>query len=95
MDEAQRTVFVTGTSSGIGLETAYDGILRRSSKSEERAARSGIEPPIVAEAVYRAATDGSRRLRYPIGTDARQVAFLRRLLPDRAFFRVLKRAVLE
>lgn len=77
------------------LAGAYDGILRRSQKSAQRAARSGIEPRFVAEAIYRAATDGSKRLRYPVGIDAWQVAFLRRLLPERAFFWVLERAVLE
>ena len=39
------------------------------------------EPDVVAKAVLRAATDGKPRMRYPAGSVARKVAFLRRFAP--------------
>jgi NAD(P)-dependent dehydrogenase (short-subunit alcohol dehydrogenase family) len=74
------------------LDGAYDEIIGR---SREGAARGAIEPGVVARAIFRAATDGSRRLRYPVGVDAWQAAILRRLVPERVFFWVLERVVLD
>lgn len=42
----------------------------------------GASPSIVAETIWRAATDGSRKLRYPVGTDAKSLLLIRRFLPD-------------
>ena len=47
--------------------------------------REGIPPARVAETIYRAATDGSGKLRYTVGNDAKQLSFLRKILPDGAF----------
>ena len=55
----------------------------------------GSEPRAVAQAIFRAATDGSWRLRYPVGRDAREASLLRRLLSDGAFRRVIARAVMD
>jgi hypothetical protein len=49
----------------------------------------------VAEIIYRAATDGSARLRYAAGSDAKLVWMLRRILPEGLFFRMLEKAVLD
>ena len=51
---------------------------------------SGTAPERVAEAIFRAATDGSSRLRYVVGMDAQSALFIRRLIPHswfRAFIR--------
>lgn len=75
---------------------AYGEILKRGEKrSGERVLRTGSAPAAVAQAIYRAATDASWRLRYPVGGDAWQVWLLRRLLPEGLFFRVFERAVLD
>ena len=69
---------------------------RRGEKNAAGAARhSGTEPHKVAEAIFRAATDGSSRVGYPVGSDTRLVAVLRRLLPERPFYRASQRAVLD
>lgn len=74
---------------------AYGDILQRGQKyMQETAMRTGIEPRIVARAVYHAATDTSGRLRYPVGPDAFQVSLLRRLLPEGLFYRILEKVIL-
>ena len=77
------------------LMDAYGDILQRGQKyMQETAMRTGIEPRAVAQTIYRAATDNSNRLRYPVGPDAMQVSFLRRLLPEALFYRVLEKVIL-
>ncbi len=75
---------------------AYRNILKRGQKRfGEAAMHTGSAPRVVARVVYQAATDASWRLRYPVGNDAWQVSFLRRLLPEGMFYRLLERAVLD
>lgn len=47
----------------------------------------------VAEAVWRAATDGSARLRYAAGADAEELAALRMALPGEAYLEPLRAAL--
>jgi NAD(P)-dependent dehydrogenase (short-subunit alcohol dehydrogenase family) len=78
------------------LDDAYTTILKRGERrSGESAIRNATEPRVVAQVIYRAATDNSRRLRYPVGVDALQVALLRRLLPEGMFYWMLEKAVLD
>jgi short-subunit dehydrogenase len=56
-----------------------------------RASR-GMSAEVVAAVVYRAANDSSARLRYPLG-QTRWFAYLRRILPERVFLRLLRRVV--
>jgi NAD(P)-dependent dehydrogenase (short-subunit alcohol dehydrogenase family) len=72
----------------------YAGILARSDRYREKSAHSGTAPEAVARAIFRAATDRGGRLRYPVGSDAVLVSFLRRILPDGLFSAVLGRFVL-
>jgi NAD(P)-dependent dehydrogenase (short-subunit alcohol dehydrogenase family) len=73
----------------------YADIQRRAQKSlGEGGMASGSEPLLVAKAIFRAATDGSRRLRYPLGSDAKLVNFLRSILPARWLFCVLEKFTL-
>ena len=56
---------------------------------------AGSEPLVVAKTIYRAATDGSRRLRYPSGTDAKFVNFIRSILPPAWFYFILEKFTLK
>ena len=47
----------------------------------------------VAQAVWLAATDGSRRLRYPAGPDAEEMAAMRRAYPGDAYLEPMRAAV--
>jgi len=51
------------------------------------------EPAEVAEIVYRAATDGKTTFRYSVGKDARSLLWLKTMLPDGVFRRVIGRLV--
>lgn len=74
----------------------YGGIMKRAEKlTNESSVNKGSEPRLVAATIYRAATDGSSRLRYTAGTDAKLVWALRRILPEGLFFRILEKAVLD
>ena len=80
----------------IAFPEAYRNILKRGQKRfGETAMRTGSAPRVVARTVYQAATDAGWRLRYPVGNDAWQVSFLLWLLPERLFYRLLERAVLD
>ena len=73
----------------------YAEILQRAQKSlGEGGMGSGSEPLMVAKAIFRAATDGSRRLRYPVGLDAKLVNFLRAILPSQWLFSILEKFTL-
>ncbi len=78
------------------LADAYGKMMKRGEKrTGERVLRTGSEPRLAAGTIYRAATDGSWRLRYTVGNDAWQVSLLRRLLPEGMFYWVLEKAVLD
>lgn len=78
------------------LKEEYGDILKRGEKRiGGEAPQSATEPKAVAQTIYRAATDGSPRLRYVVGTDARLAFALRRFMPERVFHRLLERALLD
>lgn len=55
----------------------------------------GTKPEKVAEVIYLAATDKSKRLRYIAGRDAKLVWFMRRILPEDWFVAILKRVLIK
>jgi NAD(P)-dependent dehydrogenase (short-subunit alcohol dehydrogenase family) len=65
--------------------SAYDAYVERVMQHSNGFGERGAPPPAVARQIFRAATDGSARLRYPAGLIAHLVLPLRRLLPDRLF----------
>ncbi len=71
--------------------TAYDDYVGRLLPAMNKAAANGASPEAVAETIYKAATDGRRRMRYPVGT--RGILKLRRLLPDLAFMGLVRKAL--
>ena len=60
----------------------YNAMVEKGMKKMNAAGAKGAVPRIVAETIYRAATDGSKKLRYPVGSDAKGLLALRRFLPD-------------
>lgn len=63
--------------------TAYDTFTAQVKATLDNAAETGSPPSVTAQVIYRAATDGSRRLRYPAGGNASAILLLRQLLSDR------------
>lgn len=72
--------------------TAYDAMVEKMARYEERNIEKGSfsEPRVVAQTIYRAATDGSWKLRYHAGKFSGTVLGLRRMLPERAFLRLIR-----
>ncbi len=65
-------------------EALYGDAITALEEGAQRSAASGIPPEVVARAVGHALTARRPRTRYPVGTDAKTVKVLVRLLPDRA-----------
>jgi NAD(P)-dependent dehydrogenase (short-subunit alcohol dehydrogenase family) len=92
-DFYDRSLDVADTSK---LPEAYANIIKRGEKrTGDNALKSGSDARVVAKAIYKAATDASWRLRYPVGADARLVSFMRRLLPEGLFFNVFEKNILD
>jgi len=69
--------------------TAYDGFVASVMPKLQKAGADAPGPEIVARTIYRAATDGRHRLRYPVNSAL--VLLLRSILPTGVFMGVVKR----
>lgn len=73
--------------------TVYDDYVQRTLPQMDRAGKDGSPPEVTAQAIYRAATDGSWKLRYPAGGNAGLLLGLRKLLPDTWFTSLIRRSI--
>lgn len=72
---------------------AFGGLLTAMAATISREAEYGSPPMVVAEAVEHALSSRRPRTRYPVGSGARRLLMLRRMLPDRWMDRVIRRAM--
>jgi NAD(P)-dependent dehydrogenase (short-subunit alcohol dehydrogenase family) len=70
----------------------YRAALEKVAQEISQQAATGSPPDVVAEAVLHALTSKKPRTRYPSGSGAQRMLFMRRLLPDRQFDRIVLRA---
>jgi NAD(P)-dependent dehydrogenase (short-subunit alcohol dehydrogenase family) len=75
--------------------TAYDAFMAKVLPNMNQAGANGSPPTLVAEVIYRAATDGSAQLRYPAGGNAGLLLTLRKLLPDRWFHQLIRSTIIN
>lgn len=73
--------------------TAYDWFIDKALPNMRKAGETAPDGSLVAETIYEAVTDGTKRLRY--GVNTKGILTARKLLPDWAFFRVIKGAILK
>lgn len=73
--------------------TAYDRLIEKALPNLQKAGAEAPDGRVVAETVYAAVTDDSRRLRY--GVNTKGILAARRLLPDNLFFRLVKSVILK
>jgi NAD(P)-dependent dehydrogenase (short-subunit alcohol dehydrogenase family) len=73
--------------------TAYDAFVAKAMPNMQKAGATAPGPEVVARVIFKAATDGSRRLRYPV--NAASILWLRQLLPVRVFMAIVKSQVLR
>lgn len=82
------------TAQGSEIE-AYGAFTEKVKARMNAAGAQGATPEAVARVIYRAATSTSRKLRYPVGSDARVLLCLRRFLPDSWFSGIVRRALVR
>ncbi|NJR31953.1 MAG: SDR family oxidoreductase [Chamaesiphon sp. CSU_1_12] len=73
--------------------TVYDEYVNRTLPNMDKAGATGSPPEVTAQAIYRAATDGTWKLRYPAGGNAGFLLGLRKLLPDAWFMGIMRRGI--
>jgi short-subunit dehydrogenase len=73
--------------------TVYDDYIQKTLPQMERAGVDGSPPEVTAQIIYRAATDGNWKLRYPAGGNAGLLLGLRKLLPDAWFTALMRRSI--
>jgi NAD(P)-dependent dehydrogenase (short-subunit alcohol dehydrogenase family) len=70
----------------------YERFTERVFKNINQTVASGSHPLVVARTIFEAATDGSYRLRYSIGRNAKPLLALRRLLPEGLYVNIVRLA---
>lgn len=70
--------------------TEYQELIGKVFKSMESLAEHASEPIVVAKVIYEAATDGTDKLRYTAGEDARMMVANRKELDDKTFIQGIK-----
>lgn len=73
--------------------SAYDEIASRAIPNMQKAGDDAPDGTLVAQAIYDAVTDGSKRMRYGVNTKGMLV--LRRLLPESVFFAIIRKVILR
>ena len=66
----------------VGVDPDYKEFYERVIPRMDQAGTSGDKPEVVAQAIWKAATDRSARFRYPAGGSAGPLLAVRKLLPD-------------
>jgi NAD(P)-dependent dehydrogenase (short-subunit alcohol dehydrogenase family) len=75
------------------LKDYYGHAIGAMSKALADTGRRGIPPDKVAQTIERALTERRMKARYLVGADARPMLFMRRMLPDLVWDRVIRRAL--
>lgn len=73
--------------------TAYDAFIDKAMPNMQKAGEDAPGPNVVANVIYNAVTDGTKKMRY--SANSAGILTARKLLPDSVFFRIVKSAVLK
>lgn len=73
--------------------TAYNSYINTAFPNMQDAGANAPGPEIVAKKVYKAATDNSWSMRYPVGSGAPVLLFLRRIIPNSWFYGLVRSVV--
>ena len=72
---------------------AYDYFAARAIPNMQKAGENAPDGAVVAQTIYDAVTDGSKKLRYPVNTKGMLTA--RRFLPDSVFMKIMKQVIMK
>lgn len=73
--------------------SAYDNFIARVIPNMNKAGESAPDGEVVAQAIHTAVTDGTKRLRY--GANTKSILAMRKLLPDSAFFALIRKVIMR
>jgi short-subunit dehydrogenase len=73
--------------------TVYDSFIEKVMPNMQKAGEDAPDGKIVADVIYEAVTDGTKKLRYPVNTKG--ILTARKFLPDSLFFKVVKGAIVK
>ncbi len=73
--------------------TAYDYMLDKAMPNMQKAGADAPDGSVVAETIYEAVTDDSKKMRY--GVNTKGILTARKFLPDSLFFKLVKGAILK
>ncbi|MDQ3749217.1 MAG: SDR family oxidoreductase [Acidobacteriota bacterium] len=73
--------------------TAYDSFIDKALPNMQKAGADAPDASIVAQRIYEAVTDGTKKMRY--GVNTKGILTARKFLPDSLFFRIVKGAILK
>lgn len=73
--------------------TAYENFVGRTLPTMQREGHNAPGPELVAKTIFRAASDNSRRLRYPVNSAS--LLALRKMLPDAVAFAIVKMQLIK
>jgi short-subunit dehydrogenase len=68
----------------------YKEFVEKCEKVSQAPAQNGVTPATVAATIFKAATDNSNKLRYPSGSPAPLLIWLRKRLPESWFFALVR-----
>jgi NAD(P)-dependent dehydrogenase (short-subunit alcohol dehydrogenase family) len=68
----------------------YDELVNKCEKVSMESGAKGEDPAVVAKAIFKAASDKSNKMRYPVGSPAPMLLTLRKMIPDSWFFGIVK-----
>jgi len=72
---------------------AYDSLISTVLPNMNKLGKTGFPASLVAETIYKASTDNSWRLRYPVG-GAETLLIMRKLLPDFLFTKLIEQVMM-
>lgn len=73
--------------------TAYDAFVSRVMETMNKGGADAPDGEVVAQAIFTAVTDGTKRLRY--GANTKGILTARKLLPDNLFFALIRKVILK
>lgn len=73
--------------------TAYDYMLDKTIPNMQKAGEDAPGGQVVAQTIYEAVTDGSKKMRY--GVNTKGILTARKLLPDSLFFRLIRQVLIR
>jgi short-subunit dehydrogenase len=71
---------------------AYDSFIAKFNEAAQDVMKVAEGPEVVAKTIYRAATDGTNRLRYAVGKPGPMLLKLRKLLSDKLYFLMVRKS---